>query len=265
MRSRELASLAKSPNLTDGAFRTYVVLLEEGPMTLLKLKAVRKVKGISNHVVSLEKQGLIKCSRSGKVSVLDKVVDLRKMVPPTGENTGSAQRSGKKPPKKLKRVSTSEVGDAKRSLPRALRAIQTDERFIKSPSLKVARKELEEAKSLPPDEWSSVAITGYYITQWEKWSRRPWRASRSALGDMFKQLDLLVRRTGKDDTIKAIKLVFGKGFNWCDNKLGLLTGRDGYAKHIVPALVKQRTIRKGEQSEWTGRRSNKKGNKKVTL
>lgn len=137
--------------------------------------------------------------------------------------------------------------------------------FRTDPSRRLVRKSLALAKKT--GVWDSLSVLGFYLEHYEKRYYREWRGSLVGLVDLFRGVEILVKRVGTEEAREAIEAVFSPKMSWASNQMGLLLSKDGYARFIVPAmdLVRHNKRERGEQAEWTGDRSKESKAEEVEL
>lgn len=266
-----LRELALSQSITDSVFRTFVVVAIKKQSTLLELSKTRRLRvdTIKGQVIQLEELDLVRRRGALVFATLHSL--------PKGENSSSKDNSIRSNRKKRVRVTRGQTRASarrdeqaeNRDLTAVLRSVyDTTTKFDRLPNVGYPAKALDTVTTHDVEivNWPPLAVTGYYLRQYERRYRRKWRASRDGLKRLHGEMKTLIQREGTEDTVLGIEAVFSPKLKWVTNHMGALLSKDAFAKHIVPVMDAIREERRpaGEQAEWGPDRS-KKGYIEVKL
>lgn len=123
-------------------------------------------------------------------------------------------------------------------------------KFRVSPNQRLAERALNVARQF--ELWTYLSLVGFYLECWRKRYKRKPQLDNSLLESLYGDLRSLGKRHSIAEAKKAIQVVFD--MEWVSNQIGLLLSEAGYFKHIIPAIEKMKTKRRGEQAEWSGKR-----------
>jgi hypothetical protein len=140
-----------------------------------------------------------------------------------------------------------------------------DRRVEANPRRSVLVKVLQEARGFRFEEWGVGALLGLYADCYEKRYRRKWPFSVYQTRSVLRDLSIVLKRAGAAETRQAIEVVFGsKDLRWVNgNHAGFLASQDNYGNYVVPAMDRYRPS--GEQSEWTGFRSDRSSSRVLSF
>lgn len=152
-------------------------------------------------------------------------------------------------------------GGVRRKSPVVLKGVDTEAKLVyalrlfrKNPSRRVVRAAL--ALSEQTNEWAGVSLAGKYLKLYEIKYSTKWGGSLAALDGLIGDMSSLYSRYGSEASV-ALDAAFSPAMSWAGNLIGVLMSRDAYTRHIVPAIAALKKARRapGEQSEWSGSRT----------
>jgi hypothetical protein len=141
--------------------------------------------------------------------------------------------------------------------------------FFSKPTAGNAKRIAAEMAATPTKDWPTVAVLGRYIGGYENRFKRAWPAGPVALQSALRGVASLVQREGAETACAAIDAVFSQHLRWVNGDLlGFLLHETNYVRFVIPAMSRvEETRRKqaGEQSEWSGPRSETSAYEEIIL
>lgn len=117
-------------------------------------------------------------------------------------------------------------------------------------------------KGTDPRTWNNLALTGMYLSAWERHYKRKPRGA-AFYPDVRRRLARMIADNNAGDVAAAIDVLFGPELAWVQDKTLDFFTPSNWDKFVVPAVANARKARpSGEQSEF-GDRGREPGNRKV--